>query len=140
MLLGQYLQSSTCCSPTITHRIEFYGFKDHEPMYTEERKRGDSKCTEILLRVKTPSSSMLIEMPPRSSEGFRQFQQIPWPWVPSRDSMAATGSAGGIGSVDVEGGRGEVAIFWSSIDVDGGSQWLGACCDSANILLVQLQL
>ena len=102
-------QSSTYFSPALMHRIEFYDFEDHELTYTEEENRRNSNAPEILLRVKTPSLSTPIKMPPsRSSEGFWQLQQITW--APSRDSTAATGSGGGIGSVNVEGGRGDTAF------------------------------
>ena len=66
--------SSTYLSPALTHRM-FYGFKDHEPTYTEEEKRRNSKRTR---NITQSQNSLFVNTYRNASFSiFRRFSAIP---------------------------------------------------------------
>ena len=69
------LQSSTYFSPALMHRIEFYGFEDHEPTYTEEEKRRNSKRTRNIAQSQNSLFVNAYRNAPFSI--FRRFSAIP---------------------------------------------------------------
>ena len=68
-------QSSTYFSPALTHRIKFYDFENHEPTYTEEENRRNSKRTRNIAQSQNSLFVNAYRNAPFSI--FRSFSAIP---------------------------------------------------------------